>query len=748
MKRHLYIIFIILPKIIWCQSINEKEPNAPANPWYGNRTLVPQMEAAILFDGVVDSIEWGYIDTLPLVSHWPAASSVPGTRTEFRVAYDEKFLYFSAVCYDDPAHIQAPYFERDKWEMTMDNVNLILDTYNDNENALVFSVSPTGSRIDVSVRNDAQGFEPIDLSWNAYWEAKVTLNDEGWMAEARIPFSSLRFQKHNDTTTMGLIAFRHRPFYKQMDIYPAIPRDWGFWSFVKPSQAKDVSFSGIQNKRPWFTSPYLLSRLGYHHNRLPESPGYEKVSGNKLDVGLDIQHAVSNNMNLDITVNTDFAQVEADDQVVNLSRFSLFFPEKRRFFLERSSIMEFSFEDNNRLFYSRRIGINEGSLIPLWGGVRLVGRLKSFDVGAMTMQSREKFDFPSENFGVLRLRKRISENNSYVGGIITSRTDFTGNTNLTYGLDGIINLFKDDYLKVNLAQSRQTQQPDLESNVPKDRNRIYLQWEDQSNVGFNYSLSYSQVDLNYEPGLGFEMRKDFKAVGDRISWGLFPGEKSSLYYLQFTVNSQAYFSNTSNQLETFLVSPFVQLEWNNRSSVQFTYSRFLDNPPDAFNLSRGIVIQPGKYVNNDLTILYRTPSVKLLNSLFNLTYGNFYEGKRFSASFTPTYTISKYITLNGFYEFNRINFGNSPDYISHVGRFKISSSMNVKLSMNAFVQYNSLSQITLFNFRLRYNPKDGNDLYLVYNEMLNNKGKGDPFLPFSDFRTLTLKYIHTFHIGG
>ncbi len=727
--------------------MNEKEPGAPATGAFGQLALVPKMETAILFDGVVDSLEWGSIAALPLVSHWPAFSAEPGTRTEFRVAYDEKFLYFSAICYDDPALIQQPYFEHDKLAMTMDHISLILDTYNDNENALYFCVSPTGSRIDISVRNDAQGNNPNDLSWNAYWEAKVSLNDEGWMAEARIPFSSLRFQSENDLTTMGLIAYRYRPSSKQLDVYPAIPRDWGFWSFIKPSQAQDVIFSGIQNKRPWFTSPYVLSRLGYYHNRLPESPGFEKISGNKLDVGLDIQHAVSNNLNLDITVNTDFAQVEADDQVVNLSRFSLFFPEKRRFFLERSSIMEFSFENDNRLFYSRRIGINEGKLIPLWGGVRLVGRIKSFDVGVMTMQSQEKFDFPSENFGVLRLRKRISENNSYVGGIFTSRTDFSGNTNLTYGLDGIINLFRDDYLKVNLAQSRQSQQTDSDSNFPKDRNRIYIQWEDRSNVGFNYSLSYSQVDLNYEPGLGFEMRKNFKAFGDRISYGWFPGEKSSFYYLQFTVNSQAYFSNTSNQLETFLVSPFVQLEWNNRNSVQFAYSRFLDNPPSAFNLSRDVVIDCGKYVNNDISIIYRTSPVNLLNALFNVTTGNYYEGKRFSASVTSTYTISRYFTLTGFYEYNHIGFENLPDYMSHVGRLKISSSLNVKLSMNAFVQYNSLSQISLLNFRLRYNPKDGNDLYLVYNEMLNNNGKSDPLLPFSGFRTLTLKYIHTFHIG-
>ena len=190
------------------------------------------------------------------------------------------------------------------------------------------------------------------------------------------------------------------------------------------------------------------------------------------------------------------------------------------------------------------------------------------------------------------------------------------------------------------------------------------------------------------------------------------------------------------------------MKWNNRSSVQFAYSHFLDNPPSAFNLSRDVVIDSGKYVNNDISILYRTSPVNLLNAIFNVTSGNYYEGKRFSASVTPTYTKSRYLTLTGFYEYNHIGFEHSPDYISHVGRLKISSSLNVKLNMNAFVLYNSLAQISLFNFRLRYNPKDGNDLYLVYNEMLNNKGKNDPMLPFSGFRTLTLKYIHTFHIGG
>ena len=162
-----------------------------------------------------------------------------------------------------------------------------------------------------------------------------------------------------------------------------------------------------------------------------------------------------------------------------LSCFSIFVPEKRRFFQERSGIMEFSFDDNNCLFYSRRIGINDCKKIPLWGGIRLVGRINKFDVGFMSMQSREKYSFPSENYGILRLRRQISKNNSYIGAIFTSRLGLDGSQNLTYGIDGIINLFKQTYFKVNLAQSYDSEDSISNSGLLDGRNRIYLQLEDQ-----------------------------------------------------------------------------------------------------------------------------------------------------------------------------------------------------------------------------------------------------------------------------
>ncbi len=710
---------------------------------YGQQHPIPRLSHPINFDGQVTEGEWDDIATLPLVSHWPTYSEQPNAKTMMRIAHDDKYVYWAAICYGDLSRIQESTFERDGIGMTLDHIAIVLDTYNDNENALAFVVSSTGSRADLSIRNDAQGDEPVDLSWNSYWEAQVSKTDDAWVMEARLPFSSLRFQTVEDQVTMGIIVYRYLPHDRQMDIYPKVKPDWGFWSFFKPSQAQDISFSNITNKRPWFTSPYLLGATGYHHTKPDDNTYPEKLNDSRFTAGLDVQHAITDNMNLDITVNTDFAQVEADDQVVNLSRFSFFFPEKRRFFLERSSIMDFGFDANNRLFYSRRIGIKDGKINPLWGGARLVGRLNNYDVGFMNIQSREYDGNPSENFGVLRLRKRVSKNNSYVGGIFTSRSDWQGANNFTYGLDAILNLFGNDYLKVNVAGNYDSQDSLTYDYLLDDRKRIYVMWENRSQLGFNYSLSYSQVDKQYDPGLGFEVRNDFKAVGDRLSYGWFMHESKSLRFLRLDLRGTAYFSNSTDLLETFQTSPQFFMEWKNSSSLSLAFNRFYDNVYEAFDLADGIQVPIGEYTNKDITVSYQSPQVNFLNANFNVTSGSFYGGDRFSAGITPQFTLSKYVTLSGFYQFNQIDFNNSR-LDAHVARLKVATSLDVHLSVNAFVQVNSLSNVSAANVRLRYNWKDGNDLYIVYNETLNNNGKTDLTIPFSDYRALIVKYIYTF----
>ncbi len=740
-NKHQVLQFFLLFLIIGSSAVNGKAQNGYLD--YDN-TELPKLTTKINFNGIIDPGEWDDLPTIPLVSHWPEYSETANNKTNFYIAYNEKFLYFAAMCYDDPALIQAPTFERDNWSMAMDQITLILDPYNDNENAVVFSVTPSGSRIDVSVRNDAQGSGVTNGNWNSFWEAKTNINEEGWMVEARIPLTSLRFQSIEGKVTMGFIGYRYIARNRQLDIFPKVLPDFGFWSFVKPSQGKDLTFYARNSKRPWLTSPYILAATGYHHDQNQEAPE-QKIKDHRLNFGLDVQHAITDNINVDLTYNTDFAQVEADDQVINLSRFSLFFPEKRRFFLERSSIMDFRFDNSNRLFYSRRIGINNRSIVPLWGGVRMVGRLNNYDIGLMSMQSRAIDQNNGENFSVFRFRRKVSDNNSYMGAILTTRTDFQGNDQYTYGLDGIINLFKDDYLQINIANSTSSRDEHTYNHILDGRKRLYFLWQRRNIIGFNYAFSYSQVDENYDPAIGFEDRSNYIAIGDNISYGWFLPKFKSIRYMSIDGNFKFFYSSSSLQSEGYLFSPVYYLELNKANGIRIRYNHFYDKVHTAFSLSDDITINSDIYTNRDVNVSFDTPPTSFLRSEFNVKYGGFYNGQILSLGITPVYVISKYITLSGFYQYNRIHFGQG-NYLAHVGRIKVSTSLNVKLSINAFLQMNSLSKSNTINIRLRYNPKDGNDFYLVYNEGINGNGFEDNLVPFYETRSIIAKYIYTFHL--
>jgi hypothetical protein len=332
---------------------------------------IQKLNGELKIDGLINESVWKGITPLPLTMHWPDYKGTITEETEVRIAYNDQYLFVSAICYDTkPGAIQTTSFQRDGVSQQTDQVTLILDPYNDNENSLLFVVTPIGARADITVKNDAQGDGSVSTSWNSYWIAESTIDENGWQTEMRIPFSSLRFQVNDNKVEMGMSIYRYVARKRELNTYPAIRPDWGFWSFGKASQAQTVEFEGIQNKRPWYTSPYLLVGTG-HHYETDDQNQHVRINDNDFQVGLDVQHAFSDNLNADFTINTDFAQVEADNQVVNLSRFSLFFPEKRRFFLERASTFDFKFDLNNNMFYSRNIGIENGNIVPLYGGARL-----------------------------------------------------------------------------------------------------------------------------------------------------------------------------------------------------------------------------------------------------------------------------------------------------------------------------------------------------------------------------------------
>jgi hypothetical protein len=310
-------------------------------------------------------------------------------RTEIMVTYDDRYIYLGARLHDsEPRKVRANTLYRDRYSGD-DIVALVLDTYNDRQTASWFTVNPAGNRIDRALSNDGEftGSDPMNDNWNALWDVATSQSDSGWSAEMRIPFSSLGFQDVNGQVTMGLIAYRMIARKNERQLFPAIPPNWDL-GFAKPSQSQRVVLEGVHSRRPVYVTPYGLGGVSWRSELDPLHTRYIRPSDETHEGGVDFKYSPTSNLALDLTANTDFAQVEADDQQVNLTRFSLFFPEKRQFFQERSAIFDFSTGGVSRLFHSRTIGLGEdGTPLRIYGGGRLVGRAGGLDVGFLDLQT-------------------------------------------------------------------------------------------------------------------------------------------------------------------------------------------------------------------------------------------------------------------------------------------------------------------------------------------------------------------------
>ena len=522
--------------IIFTSSLINVSSAQDSDPIPANEPIkIQRINSPVELDGLSNEAAWEDVKSLPLVMIKPNFGSEPSELTEILLGYDDDYLYAAGRFYDSvPSKIQASSFKRDIWNYTSDNMCIILDVFNDNENAVVFMTTPAGTRTDVNILNDAEGIpnKNTNESLNKFWDVATELNDEGWFAEMRIPFSSLRFEEKDGQTVMGLTASRWIARKWEMNSFPLIPEKFGFLGVFKPSQTQEILFEGIKTHNPLYIVPYLLGGLEQSNKLNDAGIAYQRDDKFAREIGLDVKYGLTNNLTLDVTINTDFAQVEADDQEINLTRYSLFFPEKRLFFQERQGNFEFKFEDNiggfaeddNRLFHSRRIGIHQGEQVRIYGGARVVGRAGPWDIGFLNMQTEKYEDLLSENFNVMRLRRQVINLYSHIGAMVTSRIGNKDLWNTAYGIDGDFRLFEDDYLTIKWAQSFEN---DKQNNViALEPSKIYVNWNRRGDVKLGYNLSYSRSGDDFNPGIGYERRNNYTRFGDRVQYAWFPGEKS------------------------------------------------------------------------------------------------------------------------------------------------------------------------------------------------------------------------------
>jgi hypothetical protein len=717
-----------------------------------NVLIATRISSPITLDGISDEDAWQSVEPLPAEMHAPNYGAKPSQRTEFRVAHDGEHLYYSCQSYDsNPELIQDFSLERDQIGWDSDNCGIFLDTLNDGENALLFMTWPSGNRTDFALANDAQG--RLNTNWDSFWDVAVARNERGWFAEFRIPFSSLLFQAEGDRVVMGLATVRNLSRNNERISYPNATPGFGSFSFARPSQmGKLIIEEDLASSTPVYVTPYTLVGTGYSHALNPAEASYDREVQRVVEAGVDLKYSLTSNFTLDLTYNTDFAQVEADDQVVNLTRFSLFFPEKRRFFQERASNFEYSLGGEERLFHTRRIGLAQGEPVPIYGGARLVGRLGEWDLGVLNMQTEPSEFLPSENQGVVRLRRRVANANSYLGGILTSRVGSGGRYNIVYGADALLRVVGNDYVTLNLAQSLDHGEEIAAAAEPIgaiDRALVRLNWERRGTDDLAYSLELTRAGEFFEPGMGFLQRRDYTKGQAAAGYGWRPGPDSPLLTYAVNVDGTVFSRNEDQTVETGEVALSGTVETKRSDRFTATVPLRYEDLLRPFSLPDGTPLPEGTYRFATVRLNYRAPQAYAFRPAVTLEGGRFFDGRQLSLSFDPTWSPSRHLRLQATYRLDHLAFPNlDHNLTAHLGRLRTEVMYSNRTSFLGLVQYNSADRNLLLNFRLRYNPREGNDLYLVWNEGLITEGvELDGVRPLSDRRSITLKYSRTLPFG-
>jgi hypothetical protein len=724
----------------------------------GESVKISRLPQPIEFDGKPFEAAWGGLEFFPMTQNRPNFGNAPTETTEVIIAYDNEFVWIAARLYmTDASKIVDNTKKRDAETWGTDCFGILLDSYNDNENALAFFTTPSGLRTDYAVSNDGvsaggqgpPGMGAMNFSWNTFWDVKTSRDDKGWYLEMRIPFSSIRFKSQNDIATMGVLISRSISFNNETDTWPTIDPKYGFMATNKPSLAGKVEIEGARPKKPVYISPYVIGGFSRDWQVNEAETAYEKDDNPEFNAGLDVKYSLSSNLTLDLTANTDFAQVEADDQQVNLTRYSLFFPEKRAFFQERSSLFSFGLGDMSDLFYSRNIGISaEGDPIRIYGGARLTGRVGKWDLGLLDMQTAEHGDVTGENFGLLRVRRSVINPNSFVGGIFTSRLGMDGAQNFAYGMDGIFRVFGDDYLSLKAAQTYDSKIGNSIGSI--DPAFFMVGWERRSEEGFAYEGQYTYTGSEFNPGIGFVQRAGVQGAQGGLMYGWLPGEQSKWFSIVAELRGDYYSRIDDGKLESMRVASQLEFESKKQIGGELSLEYQREGVVGDFPLSDSIWIKAGDYSFVTGGIEFRTPESRKLSVFVMAEAGGFFDGNKIGIMAGPNLNLSSSLQLSARYEFNALRFpdrdvNNSLDI--HSVNVKALYMLSTKLSASILLQYVNTEDDLIANFRLRYNPREGNDFYLVINEYRGVEYRMEyPAHPPYYNRTIMLKYTHTFRL--
>ena len=659
-----------------------------------------RVEGRLVLDGKPDEPCWEHAPPFTeFVQQVPHAGESATDRTDVRVLFDDDALYVGLRAFqaaDVP--IIADELRRDAGRIHVrnDTFTVALDTFLDRRNGYIFIVTPLGAVADWAAWDEGRVFLQ---EWDAVWDVKTSIESWGWSAEIRLPFRSLRFKDRGEQR-WG-ITFRRIVLARNEWSYATpVPPEWSTLGIAKFSSAAELR--GVEIGRRTLNlelTPYALA--GAVESGCETGCTVDPAR----DFGADAKYAVTSNLTLDLTYNTDFSQVEADEQQINFTRFNLFFPEKRQFFLEGKGIFDFGITGGDyRLlpFFSRRIGVEGNDAVPILGGARLTGKAGRYSIGALGIGTDASGPTPSTSFGVLRVKRDVLRRSS-IGFIATDRRGGS-DRNEAWGTDAHLAFGRNAKIESFISRAWA---PGLEADSWAGRMHAI-------NDGDLWvaEMDYLRVGKNYDPQIGFVRRRDVDRWFARTQFS--PRPKHGVVRKLFGGGSLDYVRDGTGRLETRELEGLVKVEFHTADVLELTATRTHDVPPASFGVGGGLVVPAGSYDFTSYAATWTSSSSR--RAIGTLTYrdGGYYDGTR--REFVASSVIVKadrhvYADLN--YQITDVSIG-ARSAVAQLFGVRLNYSATTRLFNSALLQWNNSTRELNANVRVNWIYRPGSNLYVVY----------------------------------
>jgi hypothetical protein len=682
------------------------------------------LTAPLRLDGNLDEEIYQTITPISdFVQNEPQNGAPASERTEVWISFDDQNVYISVRSSEtQPARMVVNEMRRDSLAIVQnENFQFAFDTFYDRRNAISFQFNPIGGRLDGQIANEDQ----FNRDWNPIWSLEVRRHADGWTAEAAVPFKSIRFNP-GTAQIWGFQARRINRWKNEISYVTPLPAGTGDNGHMRVSQyATLVGLQVPSDTRVLDLKPYLISDVTTDRNLARRRSN--DVSG---DFGFDAKYSLTQNLTADFTYNTDFAQVEADEQQVNLTRFSLFFPEKREFFLENAGIFQFGGASTNNnsetpiMFYSRRIGLDRGLAVPIDAGGRVSGRQGAYTLGFINIQSGDEDDLgvTSTNFTAARLRRDVLRRSS-IGAIYTRRSIALGGNDgdaQLYGLDGIFNFY--DNLSINTYWA-QTKTPDSHDDDTSYRTQFDYD-------GDRYGLQAERMGIgrDFDPQVGFMRREDTHKNRAQLRFSPRPRNRFKAVRKFSYSGSVEYYSNSDDEFESRERRLEFSTEFQSSEQLEINLVEFRERLVEPFDIADGVIIPVGDYHYANIEVNFEVGQQRRASGTWFLEAGSFYGGTRTSFGYnsarvkiTPQLAVEPSISINRV----ELPYG---DFTAKLASARTTYTITPMVFVSGLVQYNSSNRLFATNVRMRWEYQPGSELFVVYNDGRDTTGDGFPEL--------------------